>query len=180
MAPEEIVEPIRTPRLELIPITTTFAEALVDGDRQRASLTIGASVGRSLAADSAHVAQLVIAQAVADPAPRGGARVVVLVGRAGSRRVIGSVGFHGPPDERGRLEVGCRIDPAHRGRGYAGEALTAMFEWAIARLGITRFLVSISSAERRGPRLMTELELTGRGPTGDRIAELDAVVDAAT
>jgi hypothetical protein len=57
--------------------------------------------------------------------------------------------------------------------------MTAMLEWAAVHLGITRFLVSVSSAEPPGPRLVAELELTGRNPSGDRIAELDAVLDSA-
>ena len=180
MATDEIFEPIRTSRLQLVPISAAFAHALVDGDRSRASVIIGAAVGRWFAGDSAHVVQLAIAEAAAEPGmPQGGGRVAMLVERTGRRRAIGSVGFHGPPDERGRLEVGCRIDPAYRGRGYAGEAMTAMLEWAAVHLGITRFLVSVSSAEPPGPRLVAELELTGRNPSGDRIAELDAVLDSA-
>jgi len=103
--------------------------------------------------------------------------VVVLVERSGRRRAIGSVGFHGPPDERGRLEIGCWVEPVHRGRGYTGEAMTAMFEWAASRLGITRFLVSVSSTGTTGPHLLAELELVGRGPSRDQISELDAVLD---
>jgi RimJ/RimL family protein N-acetyltransferase len=179
VATDEIFEPIRTSRLELVPIPAAFAQALVDGDRSRASVIIGGAVGRWFAGDSAHVVQLAIASAAEPGMPQGGGRVAILVERTGRRRAIGSVGFHGPPDERGRLEVGCRIDPAYRGRGYAGEAMTAMLEWAAVHLGITRFLVSVSSAEPPGPRLVAELELTGRNPSGDRIAELDAVLDSA-
>jgi RimJ/RimL family protein N-acetyltransferase len=176
---EEIFGRIRTPRLELLPISAAFSQALLDGDRPEAGMIISAAVSPWLAANSAHVLQLAIAQAAERGSPQGGGRVVVLVERTRRRRAIGSVGFHGPADEQGRLEVGCRIDPAFRGRGYAGEAMTAMFEWAAGNLGITRFLVSVSSPEPPGPRLVAELELTGRGSSGDRIADLEAVLDAA-
>ena len=141
-------------------------------------MILGASITRSLMGDPSHLVQLGLAQASLG-APEGGGRVVVLAQQPSRRRAIGSIGFHGPPDDRGRLEVGCRIHPAHRGRGYAGEAMTAMFEWAIARLGITRFLLAVSSLEAAGPRLVAELELTSRGPLGDRIPELDSILDAA-
>lgn len=178
MSPDETSAPIRTARLELVPLSAAFTRALVDRDRDRASRIIGAAVNSWLVVDPAHVVQLDIALA-APGAPQGGGRVVVLVERPGGPRAIGSVGFHGPPDERGRLEVGCRIAAAYRGRGYAGEAMTAMLEWAAVHLGVTRFLVSVAAAEPPGPRLVAELELTGRGASGDRIAELDAVFDAA-
>lgn len=150
MSLDESSGPIRTARLELVPVSAAFTNALVDHDRERASMIIGAAIRSWLVGDSAHVVQLAIAQA-APGTHEGCGRVVVLVERPGRRRAIGSVGFHGPPDERGRLEVGCRLDPAYRGRGYAGEAVTAMLEWAALHHGVTRFLVSVSSAEPPGP-----------------------------
>lgn len=178
---DDAFEPILTARLDLVPISAAFVEAIADGDRGRASTIIGAAVSRWFAGSAAHVVQLAMAQSVADRSmPPGSGRVLVVVGPDGRRRAIGSIGFHGPPDERGRLEVGCRIHPAYRRRGYAGEAMAAMFEWAATSLGITRFLVAVPSTEAPGPRLVAELELSSRGPSGDRIAELDAVLDAAT
>lgn len=46
---------------------------------------------------------------------------------------VGGMGFHGVPDEEGRAEVGYDLVEGARGRGYAGEALTALSEWALAR-----------------------------------------------
>jgi [ribosomal protein S5]-alanine N-acetyltransferase len=176
MVGDDALEPIRTARLELVPISPALIQALVGGDLVRASMILGAAISRSLARDPSHVTQLALAQA-SFGAPKGGGRVVVLAQRATRRRAIGSIGFHGPPDDRGRLEVGCRIHPAHRGRGYTGEAMAAMFEWAATRLGIARFLVAVSSQDGSAPRLVTELELSGGRGWGDRIAELEGVLD---
>lgn len=68
----------------------------------------------------------------------------------GRRRVIGSICFHGPPDDRGRLELGCAIDPADQHQGYAAEATTALVDWAARRYGITRFVVAIPAVGERG------------------------------
>jgi RimJ/RimL family protein N-acetyltransferase len=43
---------------------------------------------------------------------------------------IGLVGFKGEPDERGVVEIGFGIDPAHRCQGYATEAVRALITWA--------------------------------------------------
>ena len=43
---------------------------------------------------------------------------------------IGLINFHGPPDDRGFVEVGYELRPEHRGRGYAREAVRALFDWA--------------------------------------------------
>ncbi|OAA54660.1 acetyltransferase gnat family protein [Cordyceps fumosorosea ARSEF 2679] len=46
--------------------------------------------------------------------------------------VVGRAGFHGPPDERGMVEVGYSIDPACRRRGHARAALRVMLDVAAA------------------------------------------------
>jgi RimJ/RimL family protein N-acetyltransferase len=47
--------------------------------------------------------------------------------------VVGRIGFHGPVDEAGMLEIGYEIFPAFRRRGFAREAVVAMFGWAAQR-----------------------------------------------
>lgn len=44
---------------------------------------------------------------------------------------VGLAGFHGPPNEIGMVEVGYRIDPDHRRKGYARQALETLL--AVAR-----------------------------------------------
>ncbi|MFI2434471.1 GNAT family N-acetyltransferase [Streptomyces sp. NPDC018693] len=58
---------------------------------------------------------------------------VFVVVRREDDRAIGSMGFHGPPDEDGRAETGYDLVEAARGHGYATEALRTLAEWALAR-----------------------------------------------
>lgn len=44
--------------------------------------------------------------------------------------VVGHVGFHGPPDQRGMVEVAYSVDPAYRRRGYAKKMLATALTWA--------------------------------------------------
>ena len=46
---------------------------------------------------------------------------------------VGLAGFHGAPDGAGMVEIGYRIDPLHRRRGYAREALEIMLQVASSR-----------------------------------------------
>lgn len=46
-----------------------------------------------------------------------------------SQMVIGDIGFHGPPDEEGSVEIGFGLVEDYRGRGYGFEALCALFDW---------------------------------------------------
>ncbi|WP_209307451.1 GNAT family N-acetyltransferase [Geodermatophilus sp. DF01-2] len=49
----------------------------------------------------------------------------------GENAPVGVAGFHGPPDEAGMVEVGYRIDPKQRRKGYARQALETLL--AVAR-----------------------------------------------
>ncbi|MDX3035409.1 GNAT family N-acetyltransferase, partial [Streptomyces scabiei] len=46
---------------------------------------------------------------------------------------LGALGYHGAPDEEGRVEVGYDLVEGARGRGYMTEALGALADWARQR-----------------------------------------------
>ncbi|WP_320778138.1 GNAT family N-acetyltransferase [Streptomyces sp. CRN 30] len=50
---------------------------------------------------------------------------------------VGAMGWHGPPDEDGRVEIGYDLVEPARGHGYATEALRALSAWALAREDVT-------------------------------------------
>ncbi|KAJ2978844.1 hypothetical protein NQ176_g3594 [Zarea fungicola] len=54
--------------------------------------------------------------------------------------VVGRAGFHGPPDEKGMVEVGYSVDPLHRRQGHARAALKIMLDMAAkdARVKVVR------------------------------------------
>ncbi|MBM7170001.1 GNAT family N-acetyltransferase [Streptomyces sp. G44] len=80
-----------------------------------------------------------VAKAYADGThrPEWGLYAVV---RAEDGLAVGGMGFHGPPDEEGCLEVGYDLAEAARGRGYATAALRALSAWALDRPGVTSLL----------------------------------------
>lgn len=116
-----------------------FMEALLDHDIDRASREIGGTVPADMADDLVHFLEYRSAQMREDPSiqPWIG-RAIVLDDETG-RRVIGSVGFHGPPDEDGRVEIGYRVEPEHRRQGVATEVVRALLDWASREHGISRF-----------------------------------------
>ena len=60
------------------------------------------------------------------------------------RRVVGSIGFHAPPDERGRVEIGYDVVAAERRKGYAREAIHALLDWAWATGRVRTCVASVS------------------------------------
>ena len=53
-----------------------------------------------------------------------------------NREVIGSTSFHGAPDGDGMMEIGLGVHDHFQRRGYATEALTAMWSWVIDQPGV--------------------------------------------
>lgn len=123
-----------TARLELVPITVPLVEALLLNRRADAEAVVGASLpeawpGRMLI-EQAFSASLERIQE--DPARRlWGDRV--LIAREGPRRVIGSVVFHGAPDDEGTVEVAYGVEQQSQMKGYATEGTLASVEWALTQ-----------------------------------------------
>jgi len=167
------VETIRTPRLELVSMTVAEMQALQARDMDAASREAGALVPLGLAEDLEDFLRYRLAQLDADPTIRQWlGRLMVLTDEAGERRVVGAIGFHGPPDDQGRLEVGYRVEPPYRRRGYARESVQALFDWAASKHGIHRFLASISPTNEPSLRLVAGL---GFVRTGSHIDEVDGL-----
>jgi ribosomal-protein-alanine N-acetyltransferase len=83
-----------------------------------------------------------------------------------STTVIGDIGFFGPPDAAGSLEVGYSVVPDRRRRGYATEAAAALVTWAHDQPGVEAIIAacdadnaaSILTLERVGFRRTGEAE----------------------
>ena len=60
-----------------------------------------------------------------------GTRLVRLI--HGGAPVVAEVGFHGPPDGDGWVEIGYRVVGGYRRRGFAEEACRGLLDWAFAR-----------------------------------------------
>ena len=175
------MDTIRTGRLELVPLTGPFIEAVRGGNLAAAEREIGASVSRWLTIDSTHLVQLNLAQRTADAVGLETAGWAMVLGApTGSGRVIGSIGFHGPPDDRGRLELGYAVDPAFSREGYAAEAMTALFHWAATRYGITGFLVSVPSSHKPSRPASIEVWFSEAESRSDQIEALGLALEAAT
>ena len=59
---------------------------------------------------------------------------------------VGTISFHAPPDSRGMLEIGLGIAEEERGKGYAQEALAAMWGWAIRQENVRFLRYTVSPA----------------------------------
>lgn len=131
---------METPELRLVPLSVATMEALVAGDLAAASGSSGITATPYLA-DHAWLWKIRLPQVAADPA------ALAWIARAAvtpNGEVVGLVGFHGPPDGRGMVEVAYGVDPALRRRGWARRLLAVALEWAAAEPSVTVVRASIS------------------------------------
>lgn len=133
------VAPLRTPRLELVPMTLEMVEAVMLGRREDAEALVGARMparwpNRELV-ERAFTASLEGIRV--DPAARlWGDRVLLAgdgSGDGGDRRVVGSVVFHGRPGDDGVAEIAYGVEEGSQGHGYATEAVGACVDWALSQ-----------------------------------------------
>lgn len=154
-------------------MTVPFMRALVAHDLATAAEEIGADVPEGMPDDLESFLRYRLAQVEVDPSIlQWLGRAMVLTDEAGTRRAIGTLGFHGPPDDEGRLEVGYRVEPEYRRHGFAREAVAALFDWAAATHGIRRFVASISPTNDASLRMAAGF---GFAQTGSHIDDIDGL-----
>lgn len=116
-----------TERLWLVPLPVQAAQVL-PGDRQSAARALGAPLSSEWPAPELEGVLRRHARA-AQAVERFGVWVMI---EQASRTVVGDLGFHGPPDEVGTIEIGYAVVPSRRRRGYATEAAGALIAWVLS------------------------------------------------
>jgi [ribosomal protein S5]-alanine N-acetyltransferase len=148
-----------TDRLELKPLPRQAAAALPE-DREAACRALGSPLSAEWPDTNLFGVLRRHAEKSVDAECFG---VWVIIERC-SRNVVGDIGFRGPPDDAGTIEVGYSVIPSRRGRGYAAEAASALVEWAQSQPGVHVIvagcdpdnLPSIYTLERVGFRRTSE------------------------
>jgi RimJ/RimL family protein N-acetyltransferase len=139
---------IRSERLWLHQLDTEEARALLQGkaDPERPWLA-GYPIQGTLIAVEAFLRAI-------DNGTDPGAYGVYQLVRASDGRVVGDIGFHGPPNPSGSVTVGYGLAPAARGQGYATEALRALVAWALAQPEVTSIEADTTHANLPSQRVM--------------------------
>jgi RimJ/RimL family protein N-acetyltransferase len=85
-----------------------------------------------------------------------------------ARLAVGSMGFLGPPNEDGAVEIGYATNRSLRGRGYASEMAGALSAWALGQPGVRRVIAACLAANLPSIRV---LERSGFTPRGERLSD---------
>lgn len=151
---------LHTARLDLVLLEPRMARALAAGYQNGRPWATGYPLASTLLS-----AELTLS-AAAQRRPLGAFGSYQVIRRADGH-VIGDVGFMGPPDATGAINVGCAITEDARGQGYATEALTALLEWARGQSGLTCVLADTSRSNLASQRLLERVGLHRIGEDGE-------------
>lgn len=161
---------VRTDRLELVSFSPSMMRAVVGGHRARAERLLGATFVGDLDAELRDFFEIRLADLATNPSIQPWlARAIVLITEPETRRAVGSVGFHGPPDVDGRAEIGYQIEPGSRRRGLALEAVRGLLDWAATEHDIHRFQASIAPDNVASLALVTRLGFRQAGRRHDDV-----------
>ena len=127
--------------LRLVPLPVATLQALVAGDLDTASGPVGIRLSQYFA-DHRWLWEIRLDQIERDPSAAEWIARAAVDEETGD--LVGHVGFHGPPDERGMVEVAYSVDPALRRRGYATAMLASALRWAQDAPGVRVVRASIS------------------------------------
>jgi ribosomal-protein-alanine N-acetyltransferase len=155
-------------RLVLVPMSLEVMETLLRGDRDAAQQMVRYRIPQDWPMAIASTLKFRIPLARAHP---GSLPLLfrVMVLRADPEVVVGRIGFHGPADEVGMVEIGYEVFPAFRRQGYAREAVVAMLRMARRDPEVRLFRATVSPDNLPSRRLVTGLGLVEVGVQWDEV-----------
>lgn len=157
---------IRAERLSLPLLTASRMERMLTGDVPSVEEEIGAALPKWWIEEREWLLRLRLKQVQEQPAAEPWL-LRAIVPHAAEPITAGLINFHGPPDDRGFVEVGYELRPEFRGRGYAIDAVRAYFDWAAATHGVRRFRAGIVPGNERSINLVTKIGMTKAGAQWD-------------
>lgn len=159
---------VRSDRLELVLLTPAQLRAVAGGDASGLADELGAAIGTAWVDEVRGLAGLRARQVHERPSDAPWLLRAIVRDEPGQpREVIGHLNFHGGPSESGRVEIGYTLLPAARGRGYAIEAVRALFAWAQDVHGVRRFRASVAPGNERSLNLIAKLGFVHVGEQWD-------------
>jgi RimJ/RimL family protein N-acetyltransferase len=167
---------VRSARLDLVSVGLDFVTAVLAGRMEEAERCVGLQLPPGWEREAESALRYRRAQMEADPSTRPWLLRLIVVRATGE--MAGYVNFHGPPEDRGWVEIGYVVSPDFRRRGYAFEAAIAMFEWA-AEQGVCRFRASVSPDNEPSLAMVRKMGFHRIGEQMDEIDGLEYVFEAS-
>lgn len=180
-ADQRVTTTITSERLELIPLTPAFLEAMLGQDLPKAGRLVGLLLPEGLL-DSLDVMELRLQQLRADAGFQPWSlRAIALRGRG---VMVGHIGCHTAPGADylvpyapGGVEFGFTVYPPWLRQGYAREASLALMDWAHRVHGVTKFVLSIRPDNTASQALAASLGFVRIGSHMDEVDGLEDILE---
>lgn len=124
---------LETQRLKLLPFTLELKKITL-AERARLTEMLGVAIPDAWPGAEMLEALLLFIEAM-EKDPLGLVWDGIILHKA-DQIAIGGIGFHGPPDEASRVEIGYNIIPTYQGQGYATKMARRVIDWAFQTPGI--------------------------------------------
>ncbi len=155
---------IRTERLTIIPFARDLALAALR-DRAELARRLGGSVADGWPGPGmAEYLPAYTGELAEQPERSAWVRLAL---RTADRALIGDMGFHGPPDRQGTVELGYSIAPAYRRQGYASEGARGLVAWAFAQPQVQRIIARCAPDNAGSIRVLEGARLRRVGMRGE-------------
>lgn len=120
-----------TKRLMLIPITLEITKSLINGSNKEVE-KLGIKIDKKWPTDDTKdILPIIYETLYKDKIPSGFEAWMIV--KKDNMTVIGDIGFHGKPNEKGEVEVGYGLVENERGNGFGLEALRAIIDWVFSQ-----------------------------------------------
>ncbi len=118
---------IYTDKLMLIPITLKITRDLISGSYKELENLGIKTDGKWPTDDTKDILPIINETLEKDKVPSGFETWMII--KKDNMQVIGDIGFHGKPNEKGEVEIGYGLVEAERKKGFGLEALNAIINW---------------------------------------------------
>lgn len=81
--------------------------------------------------------------------------------------MIGDMGYKGPPNHNGEVDLGYRILSPYRRQGYAYEGVSALLDWTLAQSGVAAVTATCMPENVASSSLLGKLGLRNTGTNAD-------------
>lgn len=146
---------IQTTRLILIPITLEITKSLMSGSSKEVE-NLGIKTNEKWPTeDTKDILPIIYESLEKDKIPSGFEAWMIV--KKDNMQVIGDIGFHGKPDEKGEAEVGYGLVESERGNGIGFEALKAIIEWAFSQKSVNVIKADCLIANKSSARILEKV-----------------------
>jgi RimJ/RimL family protein N-acetyltransferase len=139
VATSPLPDVISGPRLDLVLVTV---EQLLAREASNGPVALGYDDPHDVLGPESSPLRFRVAQVRDDPSVNPWLIRIAVLRSTGE--IVGLVNFHGAPDDRGMVEIGYRVHPDHRRRGYASEMATTLWSCVARRPEVAWLRATVS------------------------------------